>query len=163
MIRTNLMILLLTGTLTPAVTIAADAFPGIEKIMTPEEQKDAGLHKLTPAELKALNDWLRTYSAGTTQAAKVETRAEVVREVHEQETAAKQAERIVSQVQGEFTGWNGKTIFHLKNGQVWQQRSSGQLYHKAQEPKVEITRNLLGYYVMHVVGTSYSVGVKRIN
>ena len=95
MIRTNLMILLLTGTLTPAVTIAADAFPGIEKIMTPEEQKDAGLHKLTPAELKALNDWLRTYSAGTTQAAKVETRAEVVREVHEQETAAKQAERIV--------------------------------------------------------------------
>ena len=110
-----------------------------------------------------LNDWLRNYSAGTAETAKVEARAEVVQEVRARETAAKQTERIVSQIQGEFTGWKGKTVFPLKNGQVWQQRIGGQLSHKAVEPKVEITKNLLGFYVMHLVGTSYTVGVKRVN
>ncbi len=145
------------------MTGAAEPFPGVENVMTPEQLKGAGLNKLTPAELKTLNDWFRNYSAGTAETAKVEARAEVVKEVRAQETEAKQNERIVSQIQGEFRGWSGNTIFTLKNGQVWQQRSSGQLFHKAVEPKVEITKNLLGYYVMKIVGTSYAVGVKRIN
>jgi len=163
--------LILGVVLFPGIGMGAEPFPGVEKLMTPEQLKSTGLEKLTPEELKFLNEWLRNYSAGTAETAKVEAkaaakaeaRAEVVKEVREQEKDAKQAERIVSQIQGEFRGWNGKTMFPLKNGQVWQQRSSGQLFHKAVEPKVEITKNLLGYYVMHIIGTSYSVGVKRVN
>ena len=163
MTRIDCFSLLLAFTLLPSICGAAESFPGVERLMTPEQLKGTGLNKLTPAELKSLNDWLRNYSAGTAETAKVEARAEVVQEVRAQETAAKQTERIVSQIQGEFTGWKGKTVFPLKNGQVWQQRIGGQLSHKAVEPKVEITKNLLGFYVMHLVGTSYTVGVKRVN
>ncbi len=167
MLRTLPISLLLALTILPGTAGAAEPFPGVEKLMTAEQLRNAGLNKLTPAELKSLNEWLRNYSTGTVESAvesaKVETRAEVVKEVRTQEKEAKQAERIVSQIQGEFRGWDGKTIFPLKNGQVWQQRSSGQLFHKAVEPQVEITKNIMGYHVMHILGTSYSVGVKRVN
>jgi len=162
MLRSSLLSLLLLLAVCGTCR-AAESFPGVEKLMTPEQLKSTGLNKLTPAELKSLNDWLRNYSAGTVESAKVEARAEVVHEVRAQEAEANQAERIVSQIQGEFRGWSGKTTFPLKNGQVWQQRSNGQLYYKAVEPKVEFTKNLLGYYVMKIIGTTYAVGVKRIN
>ncbi|UNK59001.1 hypothetical protein MNQ95_03080 [Pseudoxanthomonas daejeonensis] len=41
----------------------------MEQQMTPDEFKAAGLHKLSPAELAALHDWIQRQQGGTTAAA----------------------------------------------------------------------------------------------
>src|SRR5450830_554482 len=48
---------------------------------------------------------------------------------------------IETEIDGEFTGWDGDTIFELTNGQIWQQDSYAYTYHYAYRPKVPI------YYV----------------
>src|SRR4051794_22219483 len=37
-------------------------------------------------------------------------------------------------VLGEFTGWNGSSVFQLTNGQVWQQATYDYEYHYAYRP-----------------------------
>jgi hypothetical protein len=69
---------------------------------------------------------------------------------------------IVSRYVGEFTGWDGKTIFTLENGQVWQQIQSGRLSWKATNPEITIKRGYLGGYRLSVEGVNKTVRVKRI-
>jgi len=45
---------------------------------------------------------------------------------------------IETQVDGEFEGWEGDTIFKLMNGQVWQQSSYEYMYHYSYSPQVLI-------------------------
>jgi hypothetical protein len=68
---------------------------------------------------------------------------------------------IESQIDGEFTGWDGETIFKLRNGQVWQQSSYAYLYRYAYAPKVLIYR-IGGGYKMQVDGISTEIAVRRI-
>ena len=49
----------------PLAVVAADErFPGIEKLMSEEEFRAAGLDKLSPAEREVLDRWLLRYTAG---------------------------------------------------------------------------------------------------
>lgn len=132
----------------------AEEFPGLEKLMNESQLKQTGVEKLTPEELEALNKWINRYLGNEIRV--------VEKQIKQAKIEKEKPKRIVSQISGEFTGWRGNTIFRLKNGQVWQQRHQGTLHYKAVEPKIEITRNFLGFYVLQVVGTSYSIGVKRI-
>lgn len=67
---------------------------------------------------------------------------------------------IHSQVDGEFSGWEGETLIKLTNGQVWQQTEYWYHYHYAYMPKVTITNE--GGYKMHVAGTPRAVRVERL-
>lgn len=71
-------------------------------------------------------------------------------------------DRIQSRYVGEFTGWDGKTIFELENGQVWQQIGSGRLTYRATSPMITIKRAFMGSYLLKVEGRNKSVRVKRI-
>jgi hypothetical protein len=44
-----------------------------------------------------------------------------------------------SQVDGEFSGWEGETLIKLFNGEVWQQSEYWYHYHYSYMPKVTIT------------------------
>ena len=68
---------------------------------------------------------------------------------------------IESQVNGEFKGWEGKTIVKLMNGQIWQQREYYYHYHYSYMPKVFIYREASGYQ-MKVDGIDKSVGVNKL-
>lgn len=68
---------------------------------------------------------------------------------------------IESAIDGEFKGWSGKTIFPLKNGQVWQQTQYSYHYHYAYCPKVSIHNTSSGYE-MKVHGVTNSIKVKKI-
>lgn len=69
---------------------------------------------------------------------------------------------IESQIDGEFKGWEGKTIYKLRNGQIWQQSSYHYHYHYAYAPKV-IIYNDGGIYKMTVINDSdQPVSVRRI-
>ncbi|WP_374500050.1 hypothetical protein [Pseudoxanthomonas sp.] len=67
---------------------------------------------------------------------------------------------IHSQVDGEFSGWDGDTIVKLVNGQVWQQTEYWYHYHYSYMPRVTIINS--GGYKMQVAGVSRAVRVERL-
>ncbi|MCR9258188.1 MAG: hypothetical protein NXH95_00560 [Pseudomonadaceae bacterium] len=150
---------------------AGSASAKLQDDMDEAEFRAAGLHKLSTAELAALNRWLnkapqepkaapRAAQAPATQAAPEVT--EFGQEQLEVPVAAEVPIAIRAHIKGEFRGWDGKSIFRLDNGQVWQQRV-GSRYRgpKMTDPEVEITKGRFGYY-LKVLSSNRSVGVKRI-
>ena len=133
-------------------TAGADEFPGITRLMTGAEFEAAGLDKLSPDEVAALNAWLVRYTAD-----EAEVLSQRVEEIKEARTTT-----ILARIVGEFNGWSGSTRFVLDNGQVWQQRNDGQYRVRLQNPEVEIKRNIMGFYVLRLAGKNRRVGVKRI-
>jgi hypothetical protein len=120
----------------------------VENLMSAAEFKSCGLTKLSPEELNHLNAWLLTYSsrlAGVVQEAAV----------------PKTADAIESQIDGEFHGWDGETIFKLRNGQIWQQAEYDYTYEYAYSPDVTIYKTA-GGYKMKVEDVEDTIYVKRI-
>jgi hypothetical protein len=69
---------------------------------------------------------------------------------------------IETQIDGEFEGWEGETIFKMMNGQIWQQSSYAYLYHYAYRPEVIIYKRSSGYE-MKVDGVEETINVVQIN
>ena len=69
---------------------------------------------------------------------------------------------IESHINGMFKGWDGNTIFELRNGQIWQQASYGYIYHYAFSPDVIIYSVPDGYKMM-VDGVGTTVYVRLLN
>ncbi len=68
---------------------------------------------------------------------------------------------VSSRIEGDFTGWSGKTNFRLSNGQIWRQYGSGSYSIHLVSPLVVIFRNGSGYE-MQVEGASERVSVTRL-
>lgn len=88
----------------------------IQKMMSPEEFKAAGLNKLSHEELEKLNAWLQGYRESTEKITEKKT---------EKRVAASQSffhhDPIVSRVDGSFAGLKGHTVIKLEDGTVWKQ------------------------------------------
>ena len=70
---------------------------------------------------------------------------------------------IRSSVVGRFDGWVPGTIFTLANGQAWKVTDDADaVLPIMQDPKVEITRGLLGAYFLQVEGHTNSARVARV-
>ncbi len=136
-----------------ATTAAGEDFPGIEKLMSAEEYRAAGLDKLSPAERAALNQWLITYTA--VEAPAMLRESETVKEVE-------QAHEIEANINQPFEGWSGETLFYLDNGQVWRQRLRGRHVYRGDDTRVVIKKNAFGFYRMTHLATGKSVGVKLV-
>ena len=78
-----------------------------------------------------------------------------------QSQQAPSAEVIESQIDGDFSGWEGETIFKLTNGQIWQQAAYAYTYTYKFRPKVLIFRTR-GGYEMQVEGMDSRIRVARI-
>lgn len=68
---------------------------------------------------------------------------------------------IESQIDGEFSGWDGETIFKLTNGQIWQQSSYAYTYSYKYRPKVLIFQASSGFE-LQVEGIDRRIKVVRI-
>ncbi|WP_018973091.1 hypothetical protein [Rudaea cellulosilytica] len=137
--------------------IAAETTPTLEERMSKGEFHAAGLDKLSPAELKSLNDWLSGHAIVKT-ITKIET--PTGKPVFETDQGQRQV--IETRITGRFTGWYGKTIFRLDNGQEWTQAESGQMSNgKYDNPKVKIKPMLLGSWLLYVEPCGCSVRVER--
>ncbi len=68
---------------------------------------------------------------------------------------------IESRIDGEFTGWDGETIFKLVNGQIWQQAEYAYTYTYKYMPKVTIYKSSSGWK-MKVEGMSREIRVTRL-
>lgn len=68
---------------------------------------------------------------------------------------------IESQIDGDFEGWEGETIFKLTNGQIWQQSSYSYTYSYSFMPQVMIYP-AGGGCTLKVDGLSDTINVRRI-
>ncbi|MFK7830007.1 MAG: hypothetical protein AB8B57_09530 [Congregibacter sp.] len=135
------------------VTAQDSDFPGIEALMSAEEFRESGLHELNEEQLRSLDAWLLRFTAG--DAEMLQQSSAAVREV-EKDFA------VEARLADGFSGWTGKTMFTLDNGQVWQQRLEGRYpYRGPANPEVRISKNWLGFYKMTLVEAGRSIGVSR--
>ncbi len=77
------------------------------------------------------------------------------------ETSSSSEEAIASKIDGMFHGWDGRTVFKLRNGQVWQQADFHVLYRFAYGPRVRI-RRAGSSYQLYVEGVDTTTAVKRL-
>jgi hypothetical protein len=125
---------------------------GLERMMSPEEFRAAGLAKLNPDELGKLNEWLVHFLAYDS--------AQVVRT--DEKIQNLQNVPVRSRIVGKFRGWDGDTTFTLDNGEVWKQRLPGRYAANLDNPEVEVSKNLLGFHELKIVQTGRKVGVTRL-
>src|SRR5213595_48162 len=125
------------------------AFPGLQKAMTPEQYEAAGVSKLDPAERAKLDEFIRNYVSVSNE--KVATTA-VDKAVKEKKVS--EPEVIQSRIVGPFTGYTGRTVFTLENGQRWAQSQRDSAYYpKIDSPPVVIVKAGFGYR-MYIQGAS---------
>jgi hypothetical protein len=105
------------------LTASAQQTLTIEQVMTAEELKSTGVSTLTPAQRKKLDRWLMRYSRML---------------LAETKKTGSCDPAIETQIDGDFEGWEGETIYKLRNGQIWQQASYHYHYHYAYAPEVTI-------------------------
>lgn len=141
----------------------------LQQQMSPAEFKAAGLDKLSPAELTALNGWLQ----GKVAAVAADTREQVreqAREEGRQEVIVKNRgffdfgsnEPITSTLQGEFRGFGKARKFLLANGQEWEQSDDTVLSGvRKTNPTVSISPGLLGVWYLRVDGVNTRAKVRR--
>ncbi len=97
------------------------------------------------------------------------TSAEVEKEIENEQRladrmlqqAAHCSNAIESKISGEFSGWEGETIFNLMNGQIWQQSSYAYKYKYAFMPEVLIFLSN-GRCKMKVDGINEFIFVQRL-
>ncbi len=141
------------GTALPAL---AQSFSTVEERMSAADFHAAGLDKLSAEELAALNTWLRDHVGdGTASTTPVIDRTGFAPD-HE-------TSEVRSRLVGEFHGWDGKTTFHLENGQVWQQVGSDTWSGvKLDNPRVTIETGFLGSWRLKVEGYNTTTKVRRV-
>lgn len=160
----------------------------IRNLMSAAQYYRAGLNKLTPKEIKALNRWLshytqkvREHSSKTSSktAAPMTTTHRGVPHTHRHSTVPTSSgssngaayfgkppsqpkstpDHIVTHITGTFHGWHGNTRFRLTNGQVWVQAGPGYFDATLHAPRVVIKKLLFGY-MLEVDG--HQVFVRRV-
>lgn len=137
-----------------------EGFSSLEERMTGKEFTEAGLDKLTPEELAALNRWIRQRSVadyryeGPAEGAESDGPVPIDRMPNE---------RIDSRIVGTFEGWTGDTEFVLENGMVWEQTGNDRYRMRVMEnPEVTIRPGLLGGWELQVEGYNVRTKVRRI-
>lgn len=142
---------------------AAVAAPPIQQQMTPQEFKAAGLDKLTPDELAALNTWLgRTIESESAKAAA--TAKKVVVDENRGFLTFGSDEPIVSVLPGRFPGFSKGRVYTLANGQVWRQTDDAELAGvRRDDAEVTIRPGRLGNaWYMSIKGYNTRATVRRV-
>lgn len=163
---------LLVGALLAAPGVSAQPdFSSLEERMTGREFREAGLDKLSEEELANLNDWLEQNldqpiadTAPDGDDDSLETRQEIRRQVEEEMRAEQEGDKseIVTTIPGHFTGWEGRTVFELANGQVWRQTTGGSHRFSVEDPTVVIYPVSFGGWRLRLEEGGPSIGVERV-
>jgi hypothetical protein len=145
-----------------ATAAIAKEFSSVEEQMTSRDFKAAGLDKLSPEELAALNAWIRSNQPTSgSGVAYNRTQDNLVRIGFDDSEAR---DLITSNVIGEFKGFSGGTVLKLENGQTWRVESGELSGIKAMtNPKVTIRPGLIDGWRLQVEGYNSVAKVKRVN
>jgi len=139
--------------------------------LTAEQKKKLGLDQLTAAQQAELGAAIEQYRqtgevAAARQAAQQAAETAVAEykkkeepgvvsralEVFRRKDAEAKQERITGVLTDKFTGWSGRTLFRLDNGQVWRQSRPDTYYTKAaQNVPVVVYKAPSGYWRLRVL------------
>ena len=171
--------------------LGAQAEPGgLKDMMSPEERQKSGVDTLTAEQRQFLSEWLlenytrnpaKVVSSPATapdtspqQAASNEATADTIEAEIDRRVAARLADNRASEkkpasdssfearLTGNFTGWSGKTVFRLDDGQVWRQRSAANYRHRGTDMRVKFKKNWMGGWEMTVVSSRKTVLVSKV-
>jgi uncharacterized protein YdeI (BOF family) len=149
--------------------LAADGFSSLEEQMTGAEYEASGLDKLTPEELAALNNWIRNHSVATLDLPRSVSTTPTIDEGKDQRGFEKEAmaemgdQAIVSQIKGNFSGWDGSTVFVLENGMIWEQADKDKFHVRDVENiGVTIKRGMFNTWRLQVDGYNSECRVERV-
>ncbi|MGI8617752.1 MAG: hypothetical protein ACR2L6_01520 [Gemmatimonadaceae bacterium] len=123
-------------------------------LMSQDQFAAAGLRKLSPAELQALSSWVRNHSLMVAQLARTAA-------LNPEPAPSSNPGMMETRMAGDFTGWDGGTVFEFVNGQLWRQASFGTLHQYARSPKVTLVAAGSGWR-MQVEGIPQSIYVRRL-
>lgn len=146
-------------------------FGNLREAMSEAEFKAAGLDKLDPAELAALDAWLQRRVGEQTAVAVEEVRQEAREEGRKEVQQTTRGffdfgseEPIVTTMAGEFRGFGKGREYTLRNGQVWEQVDDARLTGVRQtEPGVRITPSRVGNtWFLRIDGYNTSARVRRV-
>jgi hypothetical protein len=163
MTRRNSLALALVAALAFAALPAAAQQQPIEREMSPQEFKAAGLDKLSAEELAALNAWL-----GRKIDTVADTAAQQAKKKVEDENRGffnfGSTEPVVSRITGEFRGFARGREYTLDNGQVWRQTDDAELVGaRATNPEVRINPSLAGnIWYLAIKGYNTRAKVERV-
>src|ERR1700704_3575094 len=133
----------------------------LQDSMTAEQFKAAGLDKLSPEELKALNASLQGSRRESEKKAVEKATAEIKKKVGTESRA--KMDEILSRVDGDFAGITGHTVIKLEDGTKWKQVNVDEHYRArvTYRPPVKVWHGAFGYR-MRIVGTGeFYVGPVR--
>jgi hypothetical protein len=156
----------------------------LKEVLSPDEFRRAGLDKLTPEELAFLSERLlgttvsptvstptaaaavSAKSPASTAPAPATAAPDLFGREHEIERQAARQPTVPNRMEahyvGRFSGWSGRTVFTLDNGQVWQQTEGGEFVATADSPAVFVRRGAFGAYYLRIDGYGTEVKVKRL-
>ena len=127
----------------------------------------AGLHKLSDTELTHLNAYIKLKLNEIFDIA-----SEIERDKQKEQMRSLPRRRastfipsenlIESEIDGDFEGWTGSTIFKLINGQIWQQVEFDYEYEYDFMPKVMIFQTRDGSWKLKVEGIDHPIEVRRL-
>ena len=166
--------------------------PGsIEDMMSAEERLKSGVDTLTAEQRQFLSEWLlENYTRNPAKVvsqsletaedtspqepASNEATADEIEAEIDRRVAARLADNRASEkkpasdssfearLTGNFTGWSGKTVFRLDDGQVWRQRSAANYRHRGTDVRVKFKKNWMGGWEMTVVSSGKTVLVSKV-
>ena len=140
-----------SGAREPTVFVAESS---VLNLMSAAQFSAAGLSKLLPAELRELSNWVRTHSLMTADLARTAA-------LNPEPAPSSNPGMIETRMTGDFTGWDGGTVFEFANGQLWRQTSFGTLHQYARSPKVTLVATGSGWR-LQVEGVPQSIYVRRL-
>jgi hypothetical protein len=153
---------LLCASLLLAMSIASAAeFSSLEERMSEQEFRDAGLERLSPEELAALNQWLRTKGALATQSSTDNVGFKSGGGLLGDNGDASAIEGV--RIKGSFSGWDPGQVLELNNGQAWRvDEDSGFSIPAVMDPLVTIEPAMLGSWILHIEGYNRGARVTRV-
>lgn len=169
----RLLLALAIACTAPLALAQSQSFSSLEERMSAKDFREAGLDKLSDAELAALNAWIErnvrladpavaaAVAQGQVPAAAAGAAAPSAVESQVGFENARR-EEVVSSIAGTFKGWFGHTRFELENGQVWQQVEEDRYDMNVDNPKVTIEPGAFSSWRLRVEGYNRTTLVKRI-
>jgi hypothetical protein len=129
------------------MTARADDNSTLEERMSYKDFTHFGLDKLTPEQLRGLNDWMKSHGALCEPAAPGTAPAVGAA------APAAAANKYTSRLVGDFSGWEQGTVLKLANGQAWEVRDDEPFIARhASAPMVTVERGLVAGWTLSVAG-----------
>lgn len=129
----------------------ADDNSTLEERMSYKDFKAFGLDKLTPEQIKGLNDWMKAHGGPVCPTGVMAPAAGAAPAAAAAPAGTK--EKYSAKLVGEFKGWEKGTVLRLADGSAWEVRDDDPfIAHSASSPMITVEKSLIAGWRLSVQG-----------